>query len=201
MESCYGGMSTRLKQRAMTEFLSAENVTPAEIHRRLQTVYGENTVNRTTVNRWAIKFRECEPGRAKIVDQPRSGRPVSVTHDNHQKQVDELVKHDRRITQKQIAGRIGMSKERVGYIIGLLGYTKVCSRWVPRMLNPEVDAEVWGSLPSALQPWLGAKQFPFLSSPQEGSQGDSFHLKWWSEASCDVMDQTKNSWILHWQHA
>ena len=34
----------------MTEFLSAENVKPAEIHRRLQAVYGENTVNRTTVN-------------------------------------------------------------------------------------------------------------------------------------------------------
>ena len=41
MESCYGGMSTRLKQCAVTEFLSAENVTPAEIHRRLQAVYGK----------------------------------------------------------------------------------------------------------------------------------------------------------------
>jgi histone-lysine N-methyltransferase SETMAR len=30
-----------------------------------------------------------------------------------------------------------MSKERVGYIIGLLGYAKVCSRWVPRMLTQE----------------------------------------------------------------
>ena len=69
MESCYGGMSTRLKQRAVTEFLSAENVMPAEIHHRLQAVYGENTVNRTTVNCWAIKFRECEPGHANIVDQ------------------------------------------------------------------------------------------------------------------------------------
>jgi len=68
MESCYGGMS-RLKQRAVTEFLSAENATPAEIHRHLQAVYGENTVNRTTVYRWAIKFPECEPGRANIVDQ------------------------------------------------------------------------------------------------------------------------------------
>ena len=130
MESCYGGMSTRLKQRAVTEFLSAENVTPAEIHRRLQAVYGENTVNKTTVNRWAIKFCECEPGRANIVDQPCSGKPVSVTGDKHKKQVDELIKHDR----------------------GLLGYTKVCSQWVPRMLTLEVDAEVSGSLPSALQP-------------------------------------------------
>jgi len=131
-------MSTRLKQRAVTEFLSAENVTPAEIHRRLQAVYGENTVNRT----WAIKFRECEPGRANIVDQPRSGRPVSVTDDKQQKQVHELIKHDRRITQEQIAGRLGMSKEQVGYIIGLLGYTKVCCRWVPRMLLCSGDAEV-----------------------------------------------------------
>jgi hypothetical protein len=69
-------MSTRLKQRVVTELLSAENVMPAEIHRRLQAVYGENTVNRTRVNRWAIKFCECEPGCANIVDQPLSGRPV-----------------------------------------------------------------------------------------------------------------------------
>jgi len=127
MESCYGGMSMRLKQRAVTEFLSAENITPAEIHRCLQAVFGENTVNRTTVNRSAIKFRECEIGRADIVDQPPSGRPVSMTDDKHKKQVDELIKHDCHITQKQIAGRLEMSKERVGYIIGLLGYTKVCS--------------------------------------------------------------------------
>jgi hypothetical protein len=38
MESRYGGMSTRLKQRAVAEFLSAENVTPDKIHRRLHTV-------------------------------------------------------------------------------------------------------------------------------------------------------------------
>ena len=60
-----------------------------------------------------------------------------MTDDRHQKQVDELIKHDRRITQKQIAGRLGMSKERVGYIIVLLGYTKVCSRWLPCMLMTE----------------------------------------------------------------
>jgi hypothetical protein len=55
-------MSTKLKKCAVTEFLSAENVTPAEIHRRLHAVYGKNTVKRTTVNCWAIKVHECEPG-------------------------------------------------------------------------------------------------------------------------------------------
>ena len=31
--------------------------------------------------------------------------------------------------------------------------------------------------PIRLQPSIGAKRFQFLSSPQEGSQGDSFHLR------------------------
>ena len=33
-----------------------------------------------------------------------------MTDDKHQKQVAELTKHDRRVTQTQIAGRLGMSK-------------------------------------------------------------------------------------------
>jgi len=83
---------------------------------------GENTVNRNTVNRWVIKLRKCEPGRANIVHQTRSGRPVSVTDNKHQKQVEKLIKHDRRITQKQIAGRLGMSKRKSVYF-GLLVLT------------------------------------------------------------------------------
>jgi len=104
MESWYGGMSTRLKQRAITEFLSAENLTPTENHLRFQVVCGEGPVKRTTVNSWAIKFRECEPGRANIVDQLRNARSVSVTDDKHQKHVDEQIKHDRHITQKPKLG-------------------------------------------------------------------------------------------------
>jgi hypothetical protein len=46
-------MSMRLKQREVTEFLSAENITPAEIHHHLQAVYGEDTVNRS------ISFEYC----------------------------------------------------------------------------------------------------------------------------------------------
>jgi hypothetical protein len=78
-------MSTRLKQRAVAEFLSAENVTPTEIHRRLQTVYGENTVNRNTINRWAIKFRECEPGPCpkKFKTVPSAGKILLTVFGTH----------------------------------------------------------------------------------------------------------------------
>jgi len=184
MESCYGDMSTRLNQRAVTKFLSAENVKPAEIHRRLQAVYSENTVNRTTVNRWAIKFRECEPGRANIVDHRSSGRPASVTDDKHQKQVDELIKHDRRITQKRIAGRLGMFKERVGYVNGLLGYIKVCSRWVPRMLT--LKFEVLSHPP--YNPDLAPSDFHFFPHLKRDFKGTHF-------TSDDEVKQAMTLWI------
>jgi len=43
----------RFKQRAVIEFLTAEKFLPIEIHRRMQTVYGDQYVNVSTVRRWA----------------------------------------------------------------------------------------------------------------------------------------------------
>jgi hypothetical protein len=73
-----------------------------QIHRRLK------AVDRSTVNRWVIKFRGCEPGKAIFVDETRRGRPITATDDNHRKLVDDLI-------QKHIANHIGISKERVGF--------------------------------------------------------------------------------------
>ena len=52
-----------------------------------------------------------------IQDEPRSGLPVSVTHEKHQKEMDELTQNDRCVTQQCIATEIGILKERVGHII------------------------------------------------------------------------------------
>jgi len=130
-------MSTRLKQRAVIEFLTAENVNATDIHRRLKAVYSDESVSRSTVSKWAIKFRASEVGKANIDDEPRTGRPASATDEKHQLKVDELIQSDRRITQQYIANSVGISKERVGYIINQLGYRKICSRWVPRKLTEE----------------------------------------------------------------
>ena len=76
MESPKCTMSTRLKQRAVIEFLTAEGVNPTDIHRRLQAVYGDGAIDQSTVNRWAIKFRASEVGKVSIEDEPRTGRPL-----------------------------------------------------------------------------------------------------------------------------
>ena len=106
----------------------------------------------------------------------------------HQKQVDELIKHDRPITQKQIAGRLGMSKERVGYIIGLLAYTKVCSQWVPRndYALETLKFEVLSHPPYS--PDLGPSDFHFFPHLKRDLKGTHF-------TSDDEVKQAVTSWI------
>jgi histone-lysine N-methyltransferase SETMAR len=74
-------------------------------------------------------------------EKPRSGRPVTATDKSRQDRVDELIRENRRIKQKEIAEALGISKERVEHIISILGYGKVCARWVPRMLTDNMSVE------------------------------------------------------------
>ena len=73
-------------------------------------------------------------------DKTRSGRPVAA-NDQLEDRVEELIRGNRRIKQKETAVALGISKERVGHIIGVLGFRKVCARWVQRMLSDEMKAE------------------------------------------------------------
>jgi hypothetical protein len=43
----------RSKQKAVTEFLLAENESITNIHRRLTNVYGDMAVDKSTVSHWA----------------------------------------------------------------------------------------------------------------------------------------------------
>jgi len=47
----------RFKQRAVTEFLTAEKVLPIDIHRRMQAVCGDQCVDVTTVRRWLRRLK------------------------------------------------------------------------------------------------------------------------------------------------
>jgi len=76
-----------------------------------------------------------------------------------------------------------MSKERVGYIIGLLGDTKVCSRRVPRMLTPKF--EVLSHLPYSRD--LAPSDFHFFPHLSD--------LKGTHFTSDDEVKQAVTSWI------
>jgi transposase len=73
-------MDSKQKQRAVTEFLTKEGCRLSDIHRRLQIVYGDDTIDRSNVHRWMQKFKD---GETSSEDKPRSGRPSTATTDTN----------------------------------------------------------------------------------------------------------------------
>jgi hypothetical protein len=94
--------SVRFKLRAVIKFLTAEGVSPIETHRHMQVVYGDDCVDVSIVRRWANRCKDGEPGKSDLYDKQRNERPVRETGEFHKEQVDEMIKENRRITQRQI---------------------------------------------------------------------------------------------------
>ena len=69
----------RIRQRSVIEFLTAEGETPIRIHERLKNVYGDATVDVSTVRRWVRRCNEAE-GQTTLADEKRSGRTTMQDH-------------------------------------------------------------------------------------------------------------------------
>mgnify|MGYP003415101186 FL=1 len=130
----------KFKQRAVIEFLVAEGCEPIEIHRRLLNVFGNETVDVSTVRRWVLRAKNSDRGKLNISDADRSGRPVTVSTDENRDRVSALINDNRRITQREIAALLSISLDRVCHLVDSLGYRKISARWVPKMLTPEMKA-------------------------------------------------------------
>jgi hypothetical protein len=105
----------RFKQCAI-ECLTAEKIPPIDI---------------TVVCR---QFKQ-EVEKVSLCNQARSLRPVTTTYKSHQECVEEMIGENGQIKQKNIALKLGTSKERVGHITNLLGFQKGCARWATQKLT------------------------------------------------------------------
>ena len=64
--------------------------------------------------------------------------PKTATTEDNVKKIHDLVLADRRLKVREIAETVGISKDRVGYILHeSLGMRKLSARWVPRLLTPD----------------------------------------------------------------
>jgi transposase len=68
----------------------------------------------STIKKWAAEFKR---GRTSLEDDPCEGCPKSATTPEIIEQVHNIVLDDRRMKVREIAETIGISKERVGYIL------------------------------------------------------------------------------------
>jgi len=79
--------------------------TPTEIHSSLMEVCGVETVDRSTISRWAQRFHE---GRLSIDNDPKSGQPRTSTDDQSVEHVLQILEVDRRMTREEIAHCAGI---------------------------------------------------------------------------------------------
>ena len=97
-------------------------------------VCGVEAVDRSTISRWAQRFRE---GRLSIENDPKSGRPRTSTDDQSVECVLQILEEDRR-TCEEIAHSAGISRASAYCILTeRLHKCRIGSRWVPHDLNEE----------------------------------------------------------------
>ena len=123
------------KHRAVIEFLTKEDQRPKYIHERMVRIYGDTSPSYTTVKKLSAEFRR---GRQSLEEDPRSGRPVEVTTDEMCSAVEAYVMENQRVKVAEIAHSMGISATVETILHTKLGMSKVSSRWVPRMLTPQM---------------------------------------------------------------
>jgi len=122
----------RIKQQSVIEFLTLEVCAPIEIHRRMKAVYGGGCMDVKNVRKLVRHAKSCCAGEMSVLDEHRSGRPISVTRDENQCRVDTMIQENRGIKQRDISLELCISQERAHHITETLNYRKVCARWVLR---------------------------------------------------------------------
>ena len=126
-------LSSRFFHPHPTTQLQPQGKAPKEIHAILTDTLEEHAPSYATVKNWVAQFK---PSDFSTYDEPRPGRPKTVTATEMIDQIHELILEDQRISAKSIAEQLGISRERVGSIIHEdLDMRKLSAKWVPKFLK------------------------------------------------------------------
>ena len=96
-----------VEQRSAIKFCLRDEISVAETFRILQKAFGDLTMSRKNVYKWYKNFKE---GRERVADLERPGRPSTSTDEQHVNQSKELVHKNRRLTIRDLADTIGISR-------------------------------------------------------------------------------------------
>jgi transposase len=92
------------------------------IHKRLKNVYGDDTVDCSTVSQWARRLTG-ESWHTNIRDSPRTGRPHTTQTPDNVQRGNNMVLEDRRVTVKEMSVQLEIGEASVCRILKQLGVT------------------------------------------------------------------------------
>ena len=127
-------VSACMEQHVVMKFLVNKGVKPADIYRRLQAQYGDETLSRSKTFEWCKRFKD---GRTSVSDDPgRGGSQLSAVIPVNTERVERLILDNRHINCREIAQETNLSVGIVNTVIHKhLHFRKVSARWVPRQLS------------------------------------------------------------------
>lgn len=97
-----------------------------EVAYNINDAFGSGTANERT-----CKFRKFRNGDENLEDKERSGRPVTIDHDD----LKILIETNPHTTVWELAEELGVSKSVVSDHLERIGKTKKLDKWVPHRLN------------------------------------------------------------------
>lgn len=118
--------------RSVIKFCVERGLTPGQTIKEMESSRTHCKASRVLIYKWHKRFTTgwTDTGLKK-------GRPVGIS-DAVIQRVSDVIKADRRQTVRELAGLIGISKSSVQRIMSEeLGMSRVCARWVPRLLSEE----------------------------------------------------------------
>lgn len=127
-------MSNFVEQRICIKFCMKNEISASDTLEMLEKAYGNDALSKTRTFEWYKMFKE---GRESVEDEPHQRRPKTSTDADHVKEIKDLVLENRRLSVRDIANIVGISKiGSVNTILkDVLSLKRVKSRLVPKFLN------------------------------------------------------------------
>ena len=100
-------MSEFVEQKSAIKFCLRNEISVAETFRMLKKAFGDLTMSQKNVYKW---YKDLKEGRERLDDLERPGRPSTSTDEQHVNQIKELVHKNRRLTLRDLADTIGISR-------------------------------------------------------------------------------------------
>lgn len=120
--------------RSVIEFCVGLGMTPVQTYSKMVMVEKHSHISRALVYKWHRRYSD---GLVEDKENLNPGRPRTIDI-NVVNRVRETIDADRRQTVREISGQLDISKSSVHRILSdELSMSRVCARWVPRILKPE----------------------------------------------------------------